>query len=317
VFGFTDQTHLGGFGFAAQQVAESPAAAALAVDLATDQFAALLLCAWADLPDHHPEVRARARDVISRSLEGELRGEEILNHDDEGRLARWARSEQQDAVARDLLEVLRSPSELGAHRYEAAIGIQCLAERLSQENAQRALDELIAIAGEVSAPSTTEAMRSHPNPLFARLQMNAPAEVDDVRAAALGALVTLARRAGDDDRATEELSAALRDGAGPVRAEAVRLARDIASLDVRTLADDPDAMVRAQVLGALGDRNDLAVDDPCLLDACAPEQPLALRATAVRIVRERPGVHTEAHRVLREDPNVYIRAVAAAATPGS
>jgi hypothetical protein len=134
VFGFTDQTHLGGFGFAAQQVAESPAAAALAVDLATDQFAALLLCAWADLPDHHPEVRARARDVISRSLEGELRGEEILNHDDEGRLARWAPSEQQDAVARDLLEVLRSPSELGAHRYEAAIGIQCLAERLPRKS---------------------------------------------------------------------------------------------------------------------------------------------------------------------------------------
>jgi hypothetical protein len=317
VFGFTDQAHLGGFGCAARQVAESPDATALAVDLATDQSAALLLCAWADLPDDHAEVRDRARDFISRSLEGELRGDEILNHDDTGRLARWAPSEQQDAVAHDLLEVLRSPSELGAHRYEAAIGIQCLAERLSQESAQHALDELIAIAAEVTVPSTTEAMRSHSNPLFARLQMNVPAEVDKVRAAALGALVTLSRRAGDDDRASEELSSALRDSAGPVRAEAVRLARDIASLDVRALADDPDAMVRAQVLGALGGRDELAVDDLCLLDACAPEQPLALRATAVRIVRDRPGLHTEAHQILREDPNVYIRAVAAAAMSGS
>jgi hypothetical protein len=310
VFGFTDQAHLGGFGFAPQLVAESEAASAIAVSLATDQFPALLLCAWADLPDRHKAVRDRVRDVIARSLEGPLRGDEILNHDDTGRLARWATPEQQEAVARDLLDVLRSPSELGAHRYEAAIGMQCLAEQLSPESAERALGELIAIASEVSVPSTTEAMRSHPNPLFARVHLNAPAEADEVRAAALGALVALARQAGDTDRANDELTSALGDGAAPVRAEAVRLARDLASIDVRSLSHDPDPSVRAQVLSALRDRDELAADDQMLLDCCSPDQPLALRATAVRIVRDQPEAHDRAQQVLAIDPNGYIRAVA-------
>jgi hypothetical protein len=312
VFGFTDQAHLGGFGFAPQLVADSEAASAIAVDLASDQFPALLLCAWADLPDDHEAIRERARDVIARSLERTLRGDEILNYDDTGRLARWATPEQQDAVANDLLAVLRSPSELGAHRYEAARGMECLAERLSLESAARVLEHLTAMASDVSVASTTGAMRSHPNPLFARVQMNAPAETDQVRATAVGALVALARRAGDSDRAAYELSAALGDGAAAVRAEGVRLARDVASIDVRSLADDPDPLVGAQVLSALANRDDLEADEQQLLDACAPEQPIALRATAVRIIRDQPGVHDRARQILASDPNAYVRAVALA-----
>ena len=310
IYGFTDQTHLGGFGFAPKQVAASPAATAIVVELATDQFPALLLCAWADLPDSHEAVRGRARDVTTRALDGTLRPDEILNHDDTGRLARWGPGEQQDAVVRELLEVLRSPSELGAHRYEAAMGLQFLAERLALDSAQAALAQLVAIASEVSSPSSTDGMRSHPNPLFARVKMDAPPEADEVRAAALGALVALARQAGDLCRVNEELAAALGDAAAPVRADAVRLARDVPSIDVRSHADDPDPVVRAQVLSALGHRDELAPDDPLLIDACIAGGPLALRATAVRIIRDRPGAHNHAREMLASDPNVYIRAVA-------
>ena len=45
-------------------------------------------------------------------------------------------------------------------------------------------------------------------------------------------------------------------------------------------------------------------------DACIAGGPLALRATAVRIIRDRPGAHNHAREMLASDPNVYIRAVA-------
>jgi hypothetical protein len=310
VFGYTDRAHLGGFGFAQKIVPASEAASAIAVKLAADQFPALLLCAWADLPDYHEAVRARAGDVIARALEGTLRGDEILRYDDKGRLARWASPEQQDAVATELLEVLQSPSEIGAHRYEAGIGLACVAERMTRESAERALSRLIDRASQVNSPSTTEGTRSHRNPLFARVKLNAPPEADGVRAIAVRALVMLAQRAGDEDRANNELIAALRDPAGAVRAEAVRLARAVGSIDLRSLADDPDAEVRAQVLSALSARSELASDDPVLLAGCAADNPLAVRATAVRAARDRAGRDVRALESLASDANVYVRAVA-------
>ena len=311
VFGYTDRAHLGGFGFAQQLVPASEQAAAIAVELAADQFPALLLCAWADLPDRHETVRARAHDVIARALEGTLRGDEILRYDDKGRLARWAPPEHQDAVATELLSILQSPSEIGAHRYEAGIGLTCLAERLTPESARRVLARLIDVASTVKLPSTTEGMHSHRNPLFARIRMDAPPEPDQVRAVALGALVVLARQAGDEDLANDELTAGLGDEAGPVRAEAVRFARAMSGIELRLLADDTDPSVRAQVLSALAERGDLAQDDPALLAACTPENPVVVRATAVRATRERAGRDARALATLTSDPNVYVRAVAA------
>jgi hypothetical protein len=310
VFSYTDRAHLGGLGFARQLVAASEPASAIATNLAAGQFPALLLCAWADLADRHESIRERAVDVIARALDGSLRGDEILRYDDKGQLARWAPPEQQDAVASELLTVLQTPSEIGAHRYEAGVGLATLAERLTPTSAARVLARLAEGASRVSIPSTTDGLLSHANPLFARIRLDTPPEADEVRAVGLGAFVALARQAGEADRANDELLAALRDSAGTVRAEAVRLARNVASIDLRPLGGDPDATVRAQVLSALAQRGDLAADEPILLDSCAAENPLALRATAVRVTRDRRGVDPQALKILTTDVNVYVRAVA-------
>ena len=196
IYGFTDQTHLGGFGFAPKQVAASPAATAIVVELATDQFPALLLCAWADLPDSHEAVRGRARDVTTRALDGTLRPDEIPTtttladwHDGARRATRCRRP-----------RAARGPAiPIGTRRTPLRSGDGTPVPRRAARARQRPSRARPAGRNreQVSSPSSTDGMRSHPNPLFARVKMDAPPEADEVRAAALGALVALARQAGD------------------------------------------------------------------------------------------------------------------------
>lgn len=307
VFGFTDRAHLAAFGLATELVAASEAARAKAVELATSQFPALLLCAWADLPDDHPAVAARAADVVERSLEGKL-ADEILRSDDRGRLARWASLNAQRAVAHDLLEALLSPSETGAHRHEAGTGLAVLAARLTSEAASELLDRLIAHQEAIKTASAQEAMSSNPNPLFARVKMRAPAALDQIRAVAVGALAALADRAGRNQERRDAITSALADNDAAVRAEAVRLAADMHEIDVQPYADDPDPLVCSQALIALAGRR--ATDEPTLLKAAVPDAPLALRSTVLRIAREQPTRYPRLVDALCADSHVYVRAVA-------
>ncbi len=218
VFSYTDRAHLAGFGLAVDLVAASRAARLRAVELAEDHFPALLLCAWADLADEYQKVAARAADVIARSLTGELNGDEILRLDDKGRLARWATTGHQEAIGSDLLDTLASPSEIGAHRYEAGVGLACLAERLKPDVAEKLLERLAANHDQVSVASKEDGMRSHPNPLFARVKMNAPPEVHEVRAVGLRAAIVLAERAAlDQQRRHIESRPGGRNRSGPCR----------------------------------------------------------------------------------------------------
>lgn len=310
VFGFTDRAHLAGFGLAVELVSDSAVARAKAVELAEYQFPALLLCAWADLPDLHPAVAARAADVVARSLDGELAGDEILRADDRGRLARWAEPDAQRAVGHALSDELISPSEIGAHRNEAAVGLASLAERLTTETAGELLERVTVDQQLIGTPSTQETMSSHPNPLFARVNMRAPAAHDQVRAVALRAFAALAERACRPDERRNAVASGIRDEDGAVRAEAARLAAPMLDIDLRAHAADDNPLVRAQVLIALATREDLAPDDPGLLANSAPDAPLALRSTVLRIARENPGAHPRLVQALRADPHVYVRAVA-------
>ncbi len=269
--------------------------------------------AWADLPDEADQIAARAADVVARSVDGELESHEILRADDRGRLARWASPDHQRAVADDLVAELVSTSEVGAHRHEAAVGLASLAERLETEDATGLLARLRDDEEHIAKPSTTESMSSHPNPLFGRVRMRAPASVERVRAAALNAVVTLASAAGDIETRQSVISSGLIDIAGPVRAEAVRLAVDLAQVDLRPFLSDEDALVRGQALTALDSRDELVGDDPALLAAAEPDEPLALRSTAVRIGRLSPSRHPRLLEALKADPHVYIRAVARSA----
>lgn len=273
----------------------------------------MLLCAWADLPDEAEPTAARAADVVARSVDGELESHEILRADDRGRLARWATPDHQRAVADDLVAELVSTSELGAHRHEAAVGLASLAERLDAEAATGLLARLRGVEQDIAEPSLTESMSSHPNPLLARMRMRAPASVEQVRAAALSAVVSLAKAADDTDTRQRAISSGLVDIAGPVRAEAVRLAVDLMQVDLRSFTSDEDVFVRGQALSTLESRGALVDDDPALLAAAEPDQPLALRSTAARIGRASPARHPRLLSALTADPHVYVRAVARSA----
>jgi hypothetical protein len=140
--------------------------------------------------------------------------------------------------------------------------------------------------------------------------MRAPAELDQIRAVAVGALAALADRAGRKQERRDAIAFALADDEAAVRAEAVRLAADTHEIDVRRYADDPDPLVCARALIALASRGELEADDPALLKAALPEAPLALRSTAVRIAREQPIRHRRLVDALCVDSHVYVRAVA-------
>jgi hypothetical protein len=310
VYGLTDRAHLGGFGLALDIVNASSAAQLKAVEMSTDQPSALLLCGWTDLPDDHPSVADRAREVIARSVAGDLQSHEGLRSDDRGRLARWATDEAQGTVARDLIRELISPEEIGAHRYEAAVGLKSLAQRIDSAIARELLDELVEGTELIAQASTTESMSSHHNALFARVHMRAPAGAEHVRAAAFGALAELAERAGQDTQLSELVSAALIAPDGLVRAEAIGRAGHLSEAQLREHASEEDPVVRLRVVQALHDRGELSEDDAVLLEAAAPDGALASRSAAARIVRRVPRRHPRTIAKLLGDPHVYVRAAA-------
>lgn len=314
LYGFTDRAHLGGFGLALDIVRASPEAQAKAIELSADQFPALLLCAWTDLPDRHRGVADRSCDVITRSLDGQLQGHEILRPDDRGRLAKWASDDARRTVAKDLVGELTSPAEIGVHRYEAAVGLASLADRIDAVAARELLDELFDARHLIAEASTTESMSSHPNALFARVHMTTPAAADHVRAAALTVMAALAVRGGDDTRLRELVSSGLADPVGLVRAEAIRHGSHLDEQQIREHIGDEDATVRLSVLQSLSTRKYLSEDDDALVRAAAPSEPLASRSAAGGIVRDERGRHPRATAALLRDPHVYVRAVARAAS---
>jgi hypothetical protein len=310
IFSYVDRAHLTAFGLAVDLVSRSSTATARAVELAERQFPGLLLCAWAGFPDQHTVVAERARDVVQRSIEGTLEGHEILRPDDKGRLARWASPELQAIVARDLLDTLLSPADLGAHRFEAGVGLTSVAERLDPSVARELLDRLIERQDLVSVASTDDGLRSHPNPLFARMRMDAPPAVDEVRAVAHEAGLTLAGKAGRIEQQAQMLEAALDDASGPVRAQAVERAASLIDRDLRPYVVDEDPFVRARALAGLDERDEVEGDDPALIAASQPDEPLMLRSTAARIARRASERHPETLATLRADRHVYLRACA-------
>jgi hypothetical protein len=310
IFSYVDRAHLTAFGLAVELVSRSSTATVKAVELAEKQFPGLLLCAWAGFPDQHAVVAERARDVVRRSIEGTLEGHEILRPDDKGRLARWAAPEHQAIVARDLLDTLLSPADLGAHRFEAGVGLTSVAERLDAALALELLERLIERHDLVSIPSTDDGVRSHRNPLFARMRIDAPPAVDDVRAVALESVVALAGQAGRPEQQAQVIEAALDDASGPVRAQALECAASLTDRDLRPYVTDDEAFVRARALAGLDDRNELERDDPALFQAAQPDEPLMLRSTAARIARRASDRHPETLGTLRADRHVYLRACA-------
>ncbi len=309
-FSYVDRAHLAGFGLAVDLVCGSSTATARAVELAEELFPGLLLCAWANLPDQHTTVAARALDVVRRSIDGKLEGHEILRPDDKGRLARWAAPEHQAIVARDLLDTMLSPADLGAHRFEAGVGLTSVVERVEPSLALELLERLIERHDLVSIPSTDDGLRSHRNPLFARMRMDAAPSVNEVRAVALESAVTLAGRAGRTEQQAQVIDVALDDASGPVRAQAVKCAASLTNRNLRPYVTDDDPLVRARALAGLDSRNELERDDPALLQAGQADEPLMLRSTAARIARRAADRHLETLATLTADRHVYLRACA-------
>ena len=311
VYSSTGRAHLPGFSAAVKLVRNSPEAAEVAAERAGESsLDALILCAWADLPEERPELAERAAEVVSQSLEGAQDPNERLLANDRGCLARWSSSEDQLAVANDLLNSLVSPSEFGTHRYEAAIGLATLAERMPPEAAAATLDLMLESMEAVGTPSAIEGTQSHPNALFARVKLRAPAESEQVEAAALRAAVELAVRAGREEDTRELVAAGLADSRPAVRSAAARCSvdrPDIAQLDVRELAGDDDPTIRAIGLTALAKRHELTPEDQPLLSACTEDQPLALRTTALHIAQKEPNSYATALEILSSDPHVFIR----------
>ena len=313
VFCFYDRMHVPGFDAALGVIRESDQAVQVVVKDAAKHFTPLLLAAWLDLPDTHPELATRASDLIARADTGNLGPEEHLRLDDKGRLGRWATRAQQQQLAAELATEVANYGDLDAHRHEAAVGLESLAERLEADDAAHTLDALLARADDIGTESQVDGMQSHPNAFFARVRMNTPPAGDLVGAKALEATCALAARAGRLAGLADDIHAAVEGPEPALRLAAVKLLvrySELPDLDLRALltGDDPD--LTAVVLAALDQAGELALDDPALVAAAAPEQPLHLRAAALGIAEHHPSKLSKLLAQLGDDPHVFVRAFA-------
>ncbi len=313
VFCFNDRMHVPGFDAALDVIRGSGKAEEVVVTDAAEHFTPLLLAAWLDLPDTHPELATRAADVIARADAGDLGHEEHLRLDDKGRLGRWATRAHQQQLAVELVTEVANYGDIDAHRHEAAVGLESLAERLEPDDAARALDALLACADDIGSESQVDGMQSHPNAFFARMRMNTPPAGDLVRARALEAACALAARAGRLAELADEIHASIEGSEPALRLAAVKLCirrPDLPDLEVRALLSDGDPELTAVVLAALGEADDLAQDDPALVAAAAPEQPLQLRVAVLGITERHPEEMSRLLEQLCDDPHVFVRAYA-------
>lgn len=106
------------------------------------------------------------------------------------------------------------------------------------------------------------------------------------------------------------MSGALTAPDGLVRAEAIGRAGHLSEAQLREHASDEDPTVRLSVVQALHERGELSEDDEVLLEAAAPDEALASRSAATRILRGDPGRHPRTIAALLGDPHVYVRAAA-------
>ena len=283
--------------------------------LAQCRYTPLVLAAQLRLPDRNRLLAERAADITARFIRQKLEPEEIVTHYHRGLLAQWASGEDQATVARHLVTVIGNPSELDAHRHESADALAALAPALAPERASEMLDQLHGIGGQIATPSTTTELRSHPNPHLARSKLHTPAAGAAVRAAALGAAYALAMRSG---RANEQVGAITDAGVDTeeeMRRRAIHLAREHpdqlgVAIDLPAMLDDPDVGVRAAALAASTDLGAVSGQHPLIAELGGAAQPLAVRATVLKIARDSPTAYTPALEQLSEDPHICIRASA-------
>jgi hypothetical protein len=288
--------------------------------LAQRTYTPLVLAAQLGLPDTSEPLAARAADVTARLVRDELTAEEIVTHYHRGLLAQWASAEDQATVARNLVAVIGNTSDLDAHRHESANALEALAPKLTPDLASETLDQLLAVGEQVAVPSTTTELRSHRNPHLARCKLHTPAAGAAVRAATLGAAYALAARS---NRTHELESAPVDAGADAepeMRREAVHLAGEypdhVGELDLVHMLDDADVGVRAAALAECTRRGLISAEHPLVSDLSDPSQPLAVRATILRIARDSPADYRPTLERLSEDPHVCLRASARHALSG-
>jgi len=310
VFCSYDRAHVPGFIAALKVIGDSDQATQIVVRYAAKHFTPLVLAAWLDLPDNHPELATRASDVIARAYAGTAQPNEHLRLNDKGRLGRWATRAQQQQLATELVSEVANPRDIDAHRHEAATGLQSLADRMQPDDASNALDDLLARADDVGTESQVDGMQSHPNEFFARVRMNTPPAGDMVRAKALEAAAALASRAGKLPDLTADAQAAINGAVPALRLAALKLCikhPELPTQDLHALLDDGEADVVAVALAALDEADQLAFDDPALLAAAAPDPPLALRKAVLGIAERRPRELSELLTKLADDPHVFVR----------
>lgn len=316
-----DRAHLGGrYHNLLDLIHDSPPSKAHVLKLADDvarapgrPLTALILAAWLDLPDESAVVARGAASAVTRALTGELGAEEILRHGDRGRLAHWARPDDQERCAAGLVAILAEPEEIDTHRYEAAEALQSLAARLEELTAAKILDQLLAAAEQIGQPSLTEGFQSHPNRHFARVLIDTPSAGPQIRAIALRATCSLAVRCGREDDVRDAANEALGSEEGALRAAAVTMATQhpgLLRIDVGHLLDDEDSLVRARAFDANSEQHAVAFDDPRLLALCNPAQPLMVRSTVLHAAKRSPAEYKQALKTLTTDPHVYVRAAA-------
>ena len=319
VFAAYGRAHVGGFETATRLIEGSERASALLAERATSAFTALIAAAWCGLPDSQPALADRAAEVTARALAGALRPDEILNLNDQGQFARWAKVEDQRRLLPVLIRALANVDDLDLHRFEAGEGLAVLAARLQPEDASRAVDDLLAAAEQIETPSELQSLRSHRNPRFARTTLNAPVTPGAVESMALRAAVELAARCDRLDHMRAEVEEATRSPHPLVRAEALRLGVQwpaLGSPELRVFLSDDDDHMRAQALECLAKADALTDDDPAVGDFADPDQPLVLRAAALSVAREQPNRFERALGVLAVDPYAPFRASAHTAASG-
>jgi hypothetical protein len=288
--------------------------------LAQRTYPSLVLAAQLGLPDASKSLAARAADVTTRLVRNELKGEEIVTHYHRGLLARWATAEDQATVARNLVAAIGTPSELDAHRHESAQGLEALAPKLTPDLASEMLDQLLAVGEQVAIPSTTTELLSHRNPHLARFKLHTPAAGAAIRAAALGGAYALAMRSNRTKELESAAGDAVADPEPEMRREAVHLAREyperVGELDILAMLDDIDVGVQASALSECIRRGLASAEHPLVSDLSDPGQPLAVRATILKIARDSPADYRPTLERLSEDPHVCLRASARHALSG-
>lgn len=300
----------------AQGVIERSAQAVAHVErLAQSKYTPLVLAAQLRLPGRSKLLEERAADITARFVLDKLEPEKIVTHYHRGLLAQWATDRDQAAVARHLVTVISNPSDLDAHRHESADGLAALAQALAPECASEMLDRLHEAGEQIATPSTTTELRSHPNPHLARSKMHTPAAGAAVRAAALGAGYALAVRSGRTHDLNAAIADARVDSESELRRRVVHLAREhpdqlAGIVDLPAMLEDPDVGVRAAALAACVHRGLVSADHPLITELSGTEQPLAVRATVLKIACDSPTAYTTALVRLSEDPHICVRASA-------